>query len=119
MISLSDKAASRLGDMLREQDLQDHGLRISVHGGGCAGLQYDMAFEATAQEDDILFEEKGVRLFIDPFSARYLRGACVDYQDSLMGPGFRVDNPNAVALCTCGTSFRTEGSREVETTCGA
>jgi iron-sulfur cluster assembly protein len=117
MVSMTDLAASRLLDMLREQDLWDHGLRIFVQGGGCAGLQYSMAFEASAREDDILVEQKGVRLFIDPFSARYLEGARVDYQDSLMGAGFRVDNPNAVAVCACGTSFRTEGGRDVEKTC--
>lgn len=117
MISLTELAASRLLDMLREQDLSGHGLRVFVQGGGCAGLQYSMAFEVSPKDDDLLVEDKGVRLFVDPFSARFLEGACIDFQDSLMGAGFRVDNPNAVAVCACGTSFRTEGSRDVDKTC--
>jgi iron-sulfur cluster assembly protein len=76
-----------------------------------------MAFEVSPKDDDLLVEDKGVRLFVDPFSARFLEGACIDFQDSLMGAGFRVDNPNAVAVCACGTSFRTEGSRDVDKTC--
>jgi iron-sulfur cluster assembly protein len=76
-----------------------------------------MAFEETPKEDDVLVADKGVRLFVDPFSARFLEGARIDFQDSLMGAGFRVDNPNAVAVCACGTSFRTEGRREVDKTC--
>lgn len=117
MITLTELAASRLLEMLCEQSLPDYGLRVFVQGGGCAGLQYSMAFEEAAREDDILVEDKGVRLFVDPFSARYLEGARIDFQDSLMGDGFRVDNPNAVAVCACGTSFRTVGSRQVDTTC--
>jgi iron-sulfur cluster assembly protein len=117
MITLTELAASRLLDMLHEQDLPGHGLRVFVQGGGCAGLQYSMAFEETPKEDDVLVADKGVRLFVDPFSARFLEGARIDFQDSLMGAGFRVDNPNAVAVCACGTSFRTEGSREVDKTC--
>jgi iron-sulfur cluster assembly accessory protein len=72
MITLTELAANRLLGMLREKDLVDHGLRVFVQGGGCAGLQYSMAFEESPREDDVLVEDKGVRLFVDPFSARYL-----------------------------------------------
>jgi iron-sulfur cluster assembly protein len=117
MITLTDLAASRLQTMLNEQALPDAGLRIFVQGGGCAGLQYGMAFENTTREDDKVVETKGLRLYVDAFSAQYLEGASIDYQDTLMGGGFRVENPNAAAQCACGTSFRTRGGEKVEKTC--
>lgn len=117
MITLTDVAADRLQNLLRHETRPDQGLRIFVQAGGCAGLQYGMSYENAMREDDTVVEVKGVRLFVDPFSARFLQGACIDYQDTLMGTGFRVDNPNAIASCACGTSFRTEGDKEVEETC--
>ena len=117
MLELTDLAASKLQNMFLEQDLPEHGLRVFVQGGGCAGLQYGMAFENATREGDTVVEAKGVRLFVDPFSAQFLEGACIDYQDTLMRSGFRVDNPNATASCACGSSFRGEGEGEVEKTC--
>ena len=111
MITLTDLAANRLQDLFQQTGLAAHGLRVFVQGGGCAGLQYGMAFEDTAREGDTVVETRGVRLFVDPFSARYLEGACIDYQDRLMGAGFRVDNPNAIVSCACGLSFRIEGGK--------
>ena len=117
MITLTGTAAKQLLGLLAQNGLSDHGLRITVQAGGCAGLQYGLRYEGTARKDDLVLEEKGVRFFIDPFSAQFLTGACVDYQDTIMGTGFRVDNPNAVASCACGTSFRTEGSKRVDQIC--
>jgi iron-sulfur cluster assembly protein len=117
MITLTDTAAEQLRNLLDREELADHSLRIFVQGGGCAGLQYGMLYEDAAQENDLIVEEKGVRILVDPFSATYLQGACIDHRDTPMGPGFRVDNPNAVANCACGSSFRTEGDTEVERTC--
>jgi iron-sulfur cluster assembly protein len=117
MLELTDLAASKLQNMFLEQNLTEHGLRVFVQGGGCAGLQYGMAFENATREGDTVVEAKGVRLFVDPFSAQYLKGACIDYQDTLMGSGFRVDNPNATASCACGSSFRGEGEEAVEKPC--
>jgi iron-sulfur cluster assembly accessory protein len=117
MITLTDLAAGQLKNLLQQKSLLEHGLRVFVHGGGCAGLQYGMAFEDTKQEGDMVLEVKGVRLFVDRFSADYLEGACIDYEDTPMGSGFRVDNPNAIATCACGTSFRTEVGREVQQSC--
>lgn len=117
MITLTDLAADQLRTLLEQKGSSGHGLRILVQGGGCAGLQYGLLYENTAREDDTVVEVKGVRMFVDPFSAIYLEGACIDYQDTLMGTGFRVDNPNAIASCACGSSFRTEGSKEMESTC--
>jgi len=117
MITLTDLAASQLQGLLQQKALPEQGLRIFVQGGGCAGLQYGMAYEGTSREGDVVVEVKGIRFFVDPFSAGYLEGACIDYQDTLLGTGFRVENPNAVATCACGTSFCTEGAEEVEQTC--
>jgi iron-sulfur cluster assembly protein len=113
MITLTDSAASQLQSLLVEQDLPQRGLRVFVQGGGCAGLQYGMAFEDTPRDGDTVLDVKGVRLFVDGFSAQYLEGACIDYQDTLMGSGFRVDNPNAIASCACGNSFRAQGEQAV------
>ncbi len=117
MITLTEAAANQLQSLLAQKDLPDQGLRVFVQAGGCAGFQYGMSYENAAREDDAVIENEGVRLFVDPFSAQLLAGARIDYQDTLMGTGFQVDNPNAVASCACGISFRTEGSRKVETTC--
>lgn len=115
MITLTDVAADRLQHLLKEQR-PSTGLRVFVQGGGCAGLQYGMTYEDKDQEDDTVLNVKGVRVFVDPFSAHYLEGASIDYQDSPAGSGFRVDNPNAAASCACGSSFRTAESDEVEET---
>ena len=117
MITLTAAAADQLHGLLAERDLPDHGLRVTVQAGGCAGLQYGMNYERTAQEGDLVIEDGGVRLFVDPFSSQFLKGACIDYQDTLTGTGFRVDNPNAVASCACGISFRVGDNKEVEQTC--
>jgi iron-sulfur cluster assembly accessory protein len=117
MITLTKAAVSQLQDMLDQKELADHGLRIFVQGGGCAGLQYGMLYEDKAQEGDTVLDIEGVRLFIDSLSATYLEGACIDYQETMLGTGFRVDNPNAVASCACGSSFRTESGEPVEKTC--
>jgi iron-sulfur cluster assembly accessory protein len=117
MITMTNQAASQLQSLFLEQNLPEHGLRVFVQGGGCAGLQYGMAFENDSREGDTVLEVKGVHLFVDPFSAQYLEGACIDYQDTLAGSGFRVDNPNVIASCACGSSFRTQGEQEAEKAC--
>jgi len=85
-------------------------LRVFVSGGGCSGMQYGMAFEETPKEFDKVVAVDGVSLIIDSTSLMYLQGATIDYVDSLMGGGFRIDNPNAVSSCGCGSSFRTTNS---------
>lgn len=108
MITLTSVAAIKLQGLLQEKDLAQHGLRVFVQGGGCAGLQYGMAFEDRVREGDTVVEIQGVRLYVDPFSATYLDGACIDYRDVPAGSGFRVENPNAAVTCACGNSFRIE-----------
>ena len=76
-----------------------------------------MAYEESAREGDTVVDAKGVRLFVDDYSSQLLDGASIEYEDGLMGTGFKVNNPNALATCACGTSFRTEGGKKVEQTC--
>lgn len=107
LVLLSPLAAEKLQAIMQEKNLTQHGLRVFIAGGGCSGFQYGMAFENTTEEGDLVFESNGVRLYVDPASAMYLEGATVDYVDSLMGGGFRIENPNAVSTCSCGQSFST------------
>jgi iron-sulfur cluster assembly protein len=109
-INLMPAAADKIRSLLGERKLTDHGLRVFVAGGGCSGMQYGMAIEKEPGEFDSVIETHGVKVFIDPTSMMYLSGASIDYVDSLMGGGFRIDNPNAVSTCGCGHSFRTSGS---------
>lgn len=107
LVLLSPLAAEKLQGIMHEKNLNQHGLRVFIAGGGCSGFQYGMAFENTMEEGDFVFESNGVRVYVDPASAMYLEGATVDYVDSLMGGGFRIENPNAVSTCSCGQSFST------------
>ena len=108
MITITPEAVEQLKDFLAEQGTPEGALRVFVAPGGCSGLQYGMTVEETAEEGDEVIETNGVRLLVDNFSAMYLEGAQVDYVDSLMGGGFRIENPNAVSTCSCGQSFSTQ-----------
>ncbi len=105
-ITLTPAAASKLQSLLQEQDRNDSGLRIFVSGGGCSGMQYGMTIENEVRECDEVFEREGIKVIVDPNSLKYLAGSEVDYVDNLMGGGFSIQNPNAVATCGCGHSFR-------------
>ena len=115
-IQLTASAAETVRNLLVQKEVPDYGLRIFVSGGGCSGLQYGMALDAAAGENDMVFEDEGVRIFVDSMSLMYLDGAVVDYEDSLMGGGFRIDNPNAVSSCGCGHSFKTESDAGAQST---
>lgn len=117
MLSISDTAASRLQDYLNDHELENGSLRVFVAPGGCSGLQYGMVVETEVEPDDWCITTKNVNLVIDAFSAEYLKGAEVDYRDSLMGGGFTIHNPNAVASCACGHSFDTGGDMETAHGC--
>ncbi len=119
MVTLTPIAAQKLTALLAEKNLPDYGLRVFVSGGGCSGFQYGMGFENTTEEGDFVFESNGVRVYLDSASAMYLEGATVDYVDSLMGGGFRIENPNAVSTCSCGQSFSAEeGAQGAACGCG-
>jgi len=110
-IKLLPAAAAKLREILAARNLTDAGLRVFVSGGGCSGMQYGMAIEKEPGEFDSVYEQEGVRIFVDPTSLMYLTGSSIDYVDNLMGGGFRIDNPNAVASCGCGHSFRTSNQQ--------
>jgi len=105
-ISLTDVAATKIGELLGGQDdSQDQALRVAVRGGGCSGFQYALAFDR-AKDDDHVFEVDGVAVIVDKVSMQFVFGSEVDYVEGLQGAGFQVNNPNVVAACGCGSSFQ-------------
>lgn len=108
-ITLTPPAIQRVRRLLEERNVYDHALRVFVSGGGCSGMQYGMALEGNPRETDQRFAFEGVDVVVDPMSMTYLAGCTIDYVDEVMGGGFRIENPNAVASCGCGHSFRTAG----------
>jgi len=109
MIHVSPAAASKITELLAEEQKQSSGLRVFVQGGGCSGFQYGLMIEESEGSGDQVFESNGVRLFVDPISIRYLKGAEVDFVDTVTGGGFTIKNPNAVSTCGCGQSFTVAG----------
>ena len=107
MINVSSTAASKISELLAEEQKQNSGLRVFVQGGGCSGFQYGLMIEEGEPTVDVdrIVESNGVRLFVDPISVRYLKGAEVDFVDNLSGGGFTIKNPNAKSTCGCGSSF--------------
>ena len=105
MISVTPTAAEKITELLTEENKLDAGLRVFVQGGGCSGFQYGLMIEEGGGAADQVFESNGVRLFIDPVSISYLKGAEVDFVDTITGGGFTIKNPNASSTCGCGSSF--------------
>jgi len=103
-VTLSERAARRIAAILAAEP-QPAMLRLAVTGGGCSGFSYSFTLDDTRMDDDILVERDGARMLIDPASLDFLAGAEVDFTDDLMGQAFKVNNPNAVSSCGCGTSF--------------
>lgn len=118
MITMTSEAVSQLREFLDEQGTPEHALRVFVAPGGCSGLQYGMTIDEQADEGDEVIDTEGVRVLVDSFSAMYLDGAEIDYVNSLMGGGFTVSNPNAVAGCACGHSFDAGGNAGTAQGCG-
>lgn len=104
MISLSDSAKEKLQKLMKA-DPDRIGVRTQVKGGGCSGFQYNLEFAYFEKEKDRIFEEGGIKIFIDPKSYLYLMGTEIDYVDDLNGAGFKFVNPNARRTCGCGESF--------------
>lgn len=117
-IDLTPAAANAVQELLTKRELGDLALRVFVSGGGCSGFQYGMALEDNIRETDFVTEQHGVRLVVDEISINYLDGAKVDYVDEVMGSGFKIENPNAVSTCGCGSSFRTSGDQAPTNTAG-
>ena len=106
VLNVTPAAVSIIRNLLEERNIPSHALRVFVTGGGCSGMQYGMAFQETPEAGDTVVHSDGVRLLVDPTSLTYLRGARIDYVDSLIGGGFQIDNPNAASSCGCGHSFK-------------
>ena len=118
-IALTDRAAQEVRDILEQQgNPEDVRLRIYVAGGGCSGLQYGMALDENVEEGDEFFVDKDINIIIDAMSLKYITGSTVDYVETAMGGGFKVENPNAVRACGCGSSFSTEDDEAGQTLTG-
>ena len=107
LMTLTESAAGKIKQLLAEEE-DVNVLRVAIQGGGCSGFQYGLGFDHGAQEGDVEIELHGVNVVVDPFSAPYLRGAEIDYVDSIQAAGFAINNPNAVSSCGCGHSFQVE-----------
>jgi iron-sulfur cluster assembly protein len=110
LVNITEKAAAKAKALLADRELPTGALRVFVAGGGCSGYQYGMAIARDNEADDIVLEQFGVRLVVDPESAQYLAGAEIDYVDDVMKSGFSIFNPNATKSCACGSSFQTADS---------
>lgn len=120
MLKLTDIAATKVKDYLASQgkSVEDAGLRVGVKGGGCSGFTYSLALDEQ-RDGDHVFETSGIKVLVDDLSLRYVEDSEVDYIDGLTGAGFQVNNPNVVAACGCGSSFRVKDEEEVVCPSGA
>jgi iron-sulfur cluster assembly protein len=117
MVQLTDIAAEKVRAFMQGQSEAaeaEVGLRVGVRGGGCSGFQYALALDEK-RDDDHVFDNSGIRVLVDPASLQYVDGSTVDYTENFMGSGFEVSNPNTVASCGCGSSFRVA---DEEPSCG-
>jgi len=101
---VTDRAAHKIGEILRQEPVGTM-LRVSVAGGGCSGFQYKFDTERSRAADDVVIEQSGATVLIDPVSLNYMAGAEIDFVDDLIGSAFKINNPQATASCGCGTSF--------------
>src|SRR5712691_10199145 len=117
ILTITPAAASKVRELLKQENDPSLALRIFVAGGGCSGLQYGMTLDEE-QEGDIVISQGDFSLLVDEMSLGYISGSEVDYVDSLMGAGFTVNNPNAVPSCGCGHSFKTTSGGGEARSCG-
>jgi len=104
-VTLTENAAKKIQDFMKQTEKEGYGLRMRVAGGGCSGLQYQLGIDEKAAPGDKILESNGVPIFVDLKSALYLAGVEVDYVEGLMESGFKITNPNAKSTCGCGQSF--------------
>jgi iron-sulfur cluster assembly protein len=109
LVNLTESAAAKIKELMASEPAGEaEVLRVAIQGGGCSGFQYGLGFDTGAQEGDLEFSLQGVAIVVDPFSAPYLKGAEIDYVDSIQASGFAINNPNATSSCGCGHSFQVE-----------
>ena len=104
-MQLTPSAVTKLQELFAEENNPNIKLRVFVQGGGCSGFQYGFTFDEDQGEDDFDFEAGAVRVLVDSMSMQYLQGADIDYQESLQGASFVINNPQASSTCGCGSSF--------------
>jgi len=104
-VTITESAASKIADLLAEENNPNLKLRSFVQGGGCSGFQYGFTFDEEQNEDDFVVVKNDVTILIDAMSMQYLEGATIDYVEDLMGSSFSIKNPNAQSTCGCGSSF--------------
>jgi iron-sulfur cluster assembly protein len=109
LVSLTPTAAAKIRELMAEDpEGESSVLRVAIQGGGCSGFQYGLGFDSGPVEGDEVMEFEGVQVVVDPFSAPYLKGATIDFLNTISESGFKIDNPNAAASCGCGHSFTVE-----------
>ena len=104
-VVFTDAAASKVGELIKEEDNPELKLRVFISGGGCSGFQYGFTFDENVEDGDSQVMNQGVTLLIDPMSVQYLMGSEIDYKEDLQGAQFIIRNPNAATTCGCGQSF--------------
>jgi iron-sulfur cluster insertion protein len=105
VITLTDTASVKVKELISQEGQDGLMLRVAVRPGGCSGFSYEMFFDTEKDSEDMVLDQLGVAVVVDPSSAQHLVGATLDYKDGLQGAGFAIDNPNAQKTCGCGQSF--------------
>ncbi len=105
VVTLTEKAASKVKEFMQADNKEKWGLRLLVTPGGCAGYEYGMEFEEKSGKDDIVLEQHGLKVFVDKESASLIAGTEIDFVEGLHQTGFKITNPNAKSMCSCGNSF--------------
>ena len=104
IVNLTEKAADKVKLLLEKENKQGYGLRVGVTSGGCSSYMYDIGIEKEPKQEDMVLEDKGVKIFINPESIAFMKGSTIDYLDSLTNAGFKINNPNVKTSCGCGHS---------------
>ena len=104
IVTLTEKAAEKVKKLLEKENKPDYGLRVGVVPGGCSAYTYEINLEKEPKNDDLVIEEKGVKIFVNPQSISFMKGSVVDYMDTLTNAGFKINNPNVKTSCGCGHS---------------
>jgi len=105
VVNLTPAAIAKVKSMMEREGKVGYCLRVGVVTGGCAGLSYDMRFQKESYENDVVTEQEGLKILVNPESVGFLFGLAIDYVDTLKESGFQYRNPNAKSSCGCGTSF--------------
>ncbi|MEW4371590.1 HesB/IscA family protein [Paenibacillus kandeliae] len=113
MIIISDAAATRMKEIMADQDIPGLFVRVGVNAGGCSGFSYAMGFDSEESEQDIYMTIQDMKVVVDKEDLKFLNGLEIDFEESGLSGGFTIHNPNAIATCGCGSSFRTRQEDEV------